>query len=60
MLSKWWVKNTLIRCSEDVIKEFHLNTEQERVFHVIVNHGVISNPEMFNMYLGEVGGTRKS
>jgi ATP-dependent DNA helicase PIF1 len=42
-----------------VIKEFHLNTEQKRVFHIIANCDVISNFEMFNMYLG-VGGIRKS
>jgi hypothetical protein len=44
----------------DVIKEFRLNTEQERAFHIIANHGVISNFEMLNMYLGGVGGIEKS
>src|SRR5882762_5575505 len=44
----------------DVIKEFRLNTEQERAFRIVANHGVISNPEMLNMYLGGVGGTGKS
>jgi hypothetical protein len=44
----------------NVIKEFWLNTKQERACHIIVNHGVISNPKMLNMYLGRVGGTGKS
>jgi hypothetical protein len=41
-----------------VIKEFHLNTEQERVFYIIANHGIISNLEMLNIC--GVGGIRKS
>ena len=44
----------------DVMKEFHLNIEQERAFRIIANHAVTSDPEKLYMFLGRVGGTGKS
>ncbi|KAF5345617.1 hypothetical protein D9758_015159 [Tetrapyrgos nigripes] len=42
------------------IKSFKLNLEQERAFHIIVNHAVCHSPEPLHMYIGGMGGTGKS
>ena len=45
---------------EDVIQKFLLNSEQERAFRIVANHAVTPGAEQLMMYLGGMGGTRKS
>jgi hypothetical protein len=45
---------------DDIVKEFSLNTEQERAFRIVANHATISQPGQLKMYLGGMGGTGKS
>jgi len=45
---------------EDVIQKFLLNSEQERAFRIVANHTVTPGAEQLMMYLGGMGGTRKS
>lgn len=42
------------------VKDFSLNTDQERAFRIIANHASSSNSEKLSMYLGGMGGTGKS
>ena len=42
------------------IKEYLLNSEQERAFCIIANHATMKNPTKLRMYLGGMGGTGKS
>ncbi|KAF8222613.1 hypothetical protein L208DRAFT_1109553, partial [Tricholoma matsutake] len=45
---------------ETTVKNFILNTEQERAFRIIANHAVGPKTEQLTMYLGGMGGTGKS
>lgn len=45
---------------DQTIKDFLLNSEQERAFRIIANHATMKNPEKLHMYLGGMGGTGKS
>lgn len=42
------------------IKEFQLNTEQERAFRIVTNHAVSPKGEQLKMYMGGMGGTGKT
>ena len=44
----------------NTITKFSLNTEQERAFRIIANHGISPNPDQLKMNLGGMGGTGKS
>ncbi|KAF9539142.1 hypothetical protein CPC08DRAFT_651261, partial [Agrocybe pediades] len=46
--------------AEDIVKMFSLNEEQERAFRIIVNHSSCAALEQLKMYLGGMGGTRKT
>jgi hypothetical protein len=43
-----------------LVKQFSLNTEQERAFRTIANHACTPGLEQLRMYLGGMGGTGKS
>ena len=43
-----------------VVKEFSLNTEQERAFRIVANHHVNEYKDQLKMYLGGMAGTGKS
>jgi len=45
---------------DDTVKNFNLNTEQERAFRIVANHATMSQPGQLKMYLGGMGGTGKS
>ena len=40
--------------------EFKLNAEQERAFRIVANHAVSQFPDQLKLYIGGMGGTRKS
>ena len=42
------------------VKNFHLNTEQERAFRIIANHSSCSDVEQLKMYIAGMAGTGKS
>src|SRR5580698_6526754 len=44
----------------DTIHKFNLNTEQERAFQIVTNHGIINNPKPLKMYMGGMAGTGKT
>ena len=52
--SRW--KNEM----DSVIKDFHLNTEQERAFCIVANNSCRSSSEQLKMHIGGMGGTGKS
>jgi hypothetical protein len=45
---------------DKIVKEFRLNTEQERAFRIICNHAVDPPGEQLKMYLSGMAGTGKS
>ncbi|KAF9460479.1 hypothetical protein BDZ94DRAFT_1377103 [Collybia nuda] len=45
---------------DTTIKDYALNTEQERAFRIVANHAVSPKVEQLKMYLGGMGGTGKS
>ena len=45
---------------DDIVKQFLLNTEQERAFRIVANHATMFQPNQLKMYLGGMGGTGKS
>src|SRR5882672_4762702 len=45
---------------EDVVEKFELTSEQERAFRIVANHAVAPGSEQLIMYVGGMGGTRKS
>ena len=45
---------------DGTVSDFALNTEQEGAFRIIANHASTQGPEQLKMYLGGMGGTRKS
>jgi predicted AAA+ superfamily ATPase len=45
---------------DSTVKDFSLNTEQQRAFRIIANHSSFLNNEQLNMYLGGMAGTGKS
>ena len=49
-----------VNISDDIVKEFNLNTEQERAFRIIANHSAAASPEQLKIYLGGMGGTGKT
>jgi len=49
-----------VNISDDIVKEFNLNTEQERAFCIIANHSAAASPEQLKMYLSGMGGTGKT
>ena len=55
------VKNIeTVNISDDIVKEFSLNTEQERAFCIIVNLSAAASPDQLKMYLGGMEGTGKT
>ena len=42
---------------DSIVKNFTLNTEQERAFRIVANHAVQPSGETLRMYLGGMGGT---
>ena len=48
-------------CTIDAISQEHnLNDEEDRAFRIVANHVVLPNSEPLKMYIGGMGGTRKS
>ena len=45
---------------DKTVKDFNLNTEQERAFRIVANHATIPGCEQLKMYLSGMGGTGKS
>jgi len=45
---------------DNIVKEFHLNQEQERAFQIIANHSSNQNSEQLRMYIGGMGGMGKT
>jgi predicted AAA+ superfamily ATPase len=48
------------KITNDTVRDFNLNTEQERAFCIVANHATMSQPSQLKMYLGGMGGTGKS
>ena len=48
------------RLIDFVVKNFSLNTEQERAFRIVANHHVNEYKDQLKMYLGGMAGTGKS
>ncbi|KAJ3753329.1 P-loop containing nucleoside triphosphate hydrolase protein, partial [Lentinula raphanica] len=46
--------------TENIIKQFNLNSEQERAFRIIAHHSVGPCTDSLKMYIGGMGGTGKS
>ncbi|KAF9553063.1 hypothetical protein CPC08DRAFT_646084, partial [Agrocybe pediades] len=53
-------KEEHVAITEDIVKQFGLNSEQERAFRIIANHACSPSPEQLKMYLGGMGGTGKT
>ncbi|RXW18749.1 hypothetical protein EST38_g7115 [Candolleomyces aberdarensis] len=49
-----------ITVMDDIVKEYSLNTGQERAFRIVANHATCIAPEQLLMHLGGMGGTGKS
>jgi hypothetical protein len=45
---------------DDTVRDFNLNTEQERAFRLVANHVTVHEKKKLYMYLGGMGGTGKS
>jgi hypothetical protein len=45
---------------DETVKQFKLNTEQERAFRIVANHASNYDNEQLKMYVGGMGGTGKS
>ncbi|KAL6307521.1 P-loop containing nucleoside triphosphate hydrolase protein, partial [Sparassis latifolia] len=45
---------------DDTVKNFSLNTDQERALRIIANHATDPSGEQLKMYLGGMAGTGKS
>ena len=45
---------------DSIVKDFSLNSEQERALRIISNHAISLDHEQLRMYLGGMGGTGKS
>ncbi|KAF8225636.1 hypothetical protein L208DRAFT_1305483 [Tricholoma matsutake] len=45
---------------DSVVKDFHLNTEQECAFCIVANHSCSSYSEQLKMHIGGMGRTGKS
>ncbi|KAF8227077.1 hypothetical protein L208DRAFT_1298513 [Tricholoma matsutake] len=45
---------------DKIVKDFELNTEQERAYHIVAYHSCSENPEQLKMNLAGMAGTGKT